>query len=47
LLIIVEAFDWNCSQHITPRFTLREIEAATAPLRVRIEELEAALAARG
>lgn len=47
LLIDVEAFDWNCSQHITPRFTLPEIEAATAPLRTRIAELEAALAARG
>jgi hypothetical protein len=47
LLISVEAFDWNCSQHITPRFTLPEIEAATAPLRARIDELEAALRARG
>jgi predicted pyridoxine 5'-phosphate oxidase superfamily flavin-nucleotide-binding protein len=46
LLIAVEAVDWNCSQHITPRFTLPEIEAATAPLRARIVELEAALAAR-
>lgn len=47
LLVSVEAFDWNCSQHITPRFTLPEIETATAPLRARIEELEAALKARG
>ena len=47
VLIHVEAFDWNCPQHITPRFTLPEIEAATAPLRARIEELEAALKARG
>jgi predicted pyridoxine 5'-phosphate oxidase superfamily flavin-nucleotide-binding protein len=47
ILITVEAFDWNCSQHITPRFTLAEIEAATAPLRARIEELESALKARG
>lgn len=23
----VQAFDWNCPQHITPRFTLEEIEA--------------------
>ena len=30
-LIAVEAFDWNCPQHITPRFTLAEIEAASAP----------------
>lgn len=25
-IINVEAFDWNCPQHITPRFTLGEIE---------------------
>lgn len=24
----LKAFDWNCPQHITPRFTLQEIEAA-------------------
>lgn len=45
IVVTVEAFDWNCPQHITPRFTLPEIEAATAPLRARIEELEAALKA--
>ena len=27
-LIHVEAFDWNCQQHITPRFTVAEIEEA-------------------
>ncbi len=27
-VITIEAFDWNCPQHITPRFTLAEIEAA-------------------
>lgn len=30
LLITVEAFDWNCPQHITPRFTAEEIEQAAA-----------------
>jgi predicted pyridoxine 5'-phosphate oxidase superfamily flavin-nucleotide-binding protein len=45
ILITVAALDWNCPQHLTPRFTLPEIEAATAPLRTRIAELEAALAA--
>lgn len=29
VIIAVEAFDWNCPQHITPRYTLAEIEAAT------------------
>lgn len=41
VLIAVEAFDWNCPQHITPRYTLAEVEAATAALRQRIAELEA------
>jgi len=27
LLIKVEAFDWNCPQHITPRYTAEEYEA--------------------
>ena len=27
ILISVEAFDWNCSQHITPRFTADDIAA--------------------
>ena len=36
----VEAFDWNCPQHITPRYTLAEIEAASQPLHERIAALE-------
>lgn len=47
ILIAVEAFDWNCPQHITPRFTAEEIEHAVAPLRERIAELEAELAGTG
>ncbi|MFZ2854808.1 MAG: pyridoxamine 5'-phosphate oxidase family protein [Rhodocyclaceae bacterium] len=43
LLIAVEAFDWNCAQHITPRFSERELQAATAPLQQRIADLEARL----
>jgi len=31
-LIHVEAFDWNCPQHITPRFDQSQIEAIIAPL---------------
>ena len=46
LLIEVAAFDWNCPQHLTPRFSEAEIVAAVAPLRARIAELEARLAAR-
>ncbi|MBY0335892.1 MAG: pyridoxamine 5'-phosphate oxidase family protein [Acetobacteraceae bacterium] len=45
-LVRVAGFDWNCPQHITPRFTLEEVQQATAPLRARVAELEARLAAR-
>ena len=45
ILVAVEAFDWNCPQHITPRYTAAEVAEAVAPLRARIAELEAALAA--
>ncbi|MFM9938177.1 MAG: pyridoxamine 5'-phosphate oxidase family protein [Hyphomicrobiaceae bacterium] len=43
-LITVEAFDWNCPQHITERYSLADVEEATAGLRQRIAELEAELA---
>lgn len=43
-VIAVEAFDWNCPQHIVPRFTVEEIEPAITPLKQRIAELEAELA---
>jgi predicted pyridoxine 5'-phosphate oxidase superfamily flavin-nucleotide-binding protein len=43
VLVTVEAFDWNCPQHITPRYTLAEIEELVAPLHARIAELEAQL----
>lgn len=46
-LVTVEAFDWNCPQHITQRFTSAEVEAATEPLRRRIEDLESALRQKG
>ena len=38
--IDVEAFDWNCPQHIVPRFTAEQIQQAMAPIAQRIEELE-------
>jgi predicted pyridoxine 5'-phosphate oxidase superfamily flavin-nucleotide-binding protein len=37
----LEAFDWNCSQHITPRFTEEEVGAAVQPLRERLADVEA------
>lgn len=43
----VTAWDVNCPQHITPRFTEAEVAELTAPLKSRITELEAQLAAAG
>ena len=41
LRLRLQAFDWNCPQHITPRFTEAEIATAIRPLQERLEELEA------
>jgi len=41
----LEAFDWNCPQHITQRFTAAEVATASAPLTTRLAELEAENAA--
>jgi uncharacterized protein len=38
--VTLEAFDWNCPQHITPRFTEKEVAAAVRPLQERLAELE-------
>jgi uncharacterized protein len=42
-VIHVEAFDWNCPQHITPRYTAEEIQEAVKPLEEEIERLRAEL----
>jgi hypothetical protein len=39
LLIHIEAFDWNCPQHITPRYTAEEIQSAVRPLEERVRAL--------
>jgi uncharacterized protein len=41
VLISVEAFDWNCPQHITPRFTQSELDEALTPIRDEIAALRA------
>ena len=40
LIIHLAAFDWNCPQHITPRFSEAELAPALAPIRARLEALE-------
>lgn len=41
MLLHLEAFDWNCPQFITPRFTEAEIAEALAPVNRHLEQLEA------
>jgi predicted pyridoxine 5'-phosphate oxidase superfamily flavin-nucleotide-binding protein len=41
LRLHLDAFDWNCQQHITPRFTQVEIVEAVQALRNRLTALEA------
>lgn len=45
ILFEVTAWDVNCPQHITPRYTEAEVAAIIAPLQRRIAELEAERAA--
>jgi predicted pyridoxine 5'-phosphate oxidase superfamily flavin-nucleotide-binding protein len=42
-ILKLETFDWNCPQHITPRFTAAEIAAGTSVLQERLSEAEAEL----
>jgi predicted pyridoxine 5'-phosphate oxidase superfamily flavin-nucleotide-binding protein len=39
-VIRVEAFDWNCPQHITPRFTEDEIRKSLAPIEAQMQKLK-------
>ena len=43
-VITVEAFDWNCPQHIPQRFDAEDVQKALAERDARIAELEARLA---
>lgn len=40
IIFHIKAFDWNCPQHITPRYTLDEIKLMVQPLNDHIEKLE-------
>ena len=44
MIITMEGYDWNCPQHITPRYTEAQVLSAIAPLNERIAELELCLA---
>jgi predicted pyridoxine 5'-phosphate oxidase superfamily flavin-nucleotide-binding protein len=40
-VIHVEAYDWNCPQHITPRYTAEEIREGMRSIEQRVEQLDA------
>jgi predicted pyridoxine 5'-phosphate oxidase superfamily flavin-nucleotide-binding protein len=44
VIVEIDSYDWNCPQHITPRFAENEIERIVKPLQARIAELEERLA---
>lgn len=41
VLVTVEAFDWNCPQHITTRFSAAELEPHLVPLQREVAALRA------
>ncbi len=41
VLVDVEAYVWNCPQHITPRFTVEEISRSVRPLQDELAALRA------
>jgi uncharacterized protein len=41
MVLHIEAYDWNCPQHITPRYTAEDIEEAFAGQRKYMAKLEA------
>lgn len=44
IVIRVSGLDWNCPQHITPRYTEEQVAQVVEKLTTRIAELEARLA---
>jgi predicted pyridoxine 5'-phosphate oxidase superfamily flavin-nucleotide-binding protein len=45
IVISIEGYDWNCPQHITPRFTAAEIAEVLGPVEEKMKALEAENAA--
>jgi len=46
VIIRIEAYDWNCPQHITPRYTEAEIAERVALLQAEVAALRAQLSQR-
>ena len=47
VVIHIEALDWNCPQHITPRYTKAEMDSLIAPLLEEIRLLKSQVSANG
>jgi predicted pyridoxine 5'-phosphate oxidase superfamily flavin-nucleotide-binding protein len=45
VIVGVEAYDWNCQQHITPRFTVEELQAVLASTTNKLSPRRAATGA--
>jgi uncharacterized protein len=41
VVVTVVAFDWNCPQHITPRYSEPELEEILAPIRAQLHDRSA------
>jgi uncharacterized protein len=41
VVVTVVAFDWNCPQHITPRYSEPELEEILAPIRAQLRDRSA------
>jgi predicted pyridoxine 5'-phosphate oxidase superfamily flavin-nucleotide-binding protein len=41
VIVTVQAFDWNCPQHITPRYSEPELEEVLAPIRAQLRDRSA------
>ena len=44
IILTVEAVDWNCPQHITPRYSKAEVDGLIAPLLDEIQALKTQIA---
>ena len=44
IIMTIEAVDWNCPQHITPRYSKAEVDGLIAPLLDEIQALKAQIA---
>jgi uncharacterized protein len=44
IIIHIEALDWNCPQHITPRYSKAEVDGLIAPLLDEIQALKVQIA---